>query len=293
MPYHPDDSSAPRSKGAFHLRWEDLAQDGRMMLEPLTACLGVLWRDIEPTARRWVDGGVLPIFSRIVLEAGDGPFAVDGPVSVEGRFRLTHDADAQGTVSRVFLDGEAELTGELGRTTLPPPEDAGRKVRLGLLQAEHVFTRPFAEAAERKVTSLTDGGKTYVPKLTRAWKEPAGLLVAPEKATAIDAEFAEDGVPVVLGVRHTDSNQHVNSMIYPRIFEEAVLRRLAMLGRSTDVLARRLEVAFRKPSFAGETLKVSLRLFEQAGAIVACGAFLGPESTDLKKARVFLQLLLR
>lgn len=290
MPYHPEDPSAPRSRGAFHLRWEDVTQDGRVLFEPIIASIGVLWHDIEPTARGWIEGGVVPIFSRIVMEAGDGPFPVDTPVEVGGRFWLAHDTDATGAVSRMFLDGEAELFGQVGRTQLPAPPEAGQRAVVGRLRVEHVFTRPFAEAAERKVTVLSDGGKPYVPRLKRAWKEPANLLAAPEGAAALEQDFADDGVPVVLGVRHTDSNQHVNSMVYPRLFEEAVLRRLAKLGRSAEVLARRVEVAFRKPSFAGETLRVSLRLFERDGAIMACGAFLGPETADLKKARVFLQL---
>ena len=51
MSYHPDDSSAPRSKGAFHLRWEDITQDGRMTLAPLTARFISLYLEYLPRAR--------------------------------------------------------------------------------------------------------------------------------------------------------------------------------------------------------------------------------------------------
>ena len=63
-----------------------------------------------------------------------------------------------------------------------------------------------------------------------------------------------DPTPLPLGLAHTDANQHVNSLVYPRLFEEAVLRRLATLGKPTALLTRRAEVAFRKPAFAGEVL---------------------------------------
>ena len=39
--------------------------------------------------------------------------------------------------------------------------------------------------------------------------------------------------PVVFGVVHTDSNHHVNSLVYFRLFEEAALRRFAQLGAAT------------------------------------------------------------
>jgi hypothetical protein len=102
-----------------------------------------------------------------------------------------------------------------------------------------------------------------------------------------------DEVPLVLGVMHTDSNQHVNSQYYPRAFEEASLRALAKLGRSTEVLARAVAITFRKPTFAGETLRVACRLYDTPTGLVALGSFLGPESTDPAKGRVFVQLTLR
>jgi acyl-CoA thioesterase FadM len=93
---------------------------------------------------------------------------------------------------------------------------------------------------------------------------------------------------MALGVMHTDSNQHVNSLVYPRLFEEAALRRFAVLGKSTTVLARSIDIAYRRPSFAGDTLRIFVRAFENA----AIGYFFGTndDPSDVKKARAFVQM---
>ena len=91
---------------------------------------------------------------------------------------------------------------------------------------------------------------------------------------------------------HTDSNQHVNSLVYPRLFEEAALRRLAASGRSTAVLARSLRIAYRRPSFAGESLRVFVRAYEGDRGVTCTGYFFGadddPSRTD--RARAFIQM---
>jgi hypothetical protein len=70
----------------------------------------------------------------------------------------------------------------------------------------------------------------------------------------------------------------VNSLVYPRLFEDAALRRFAELGRlKPPVLSRFVEAAFRKPCFAGETYALALRAFELGGRLGAVGAFMKPE----------------
>ena len=65
----------------------------------------------------------------------------------------------------------------------------------------------------------------------------------------------------VFGLAHTDSNQHVNSIVYPRWFEDAAVRRLAQHGVRGSVLGRGSEVLFRKPFFAGQEARFSLQTF--------------------------------
>lgn len=232
--------------------------------------------------------GILPIMTRYVLEAGPGPFAIENALDVQGGFTLAHSVDASGAVDRLYMDMDAELTGPLGRTNLPPPETVGTRVFAGRVRAEHVFTKPFAPPGERKVVTLPMSAEPFVPKAQRAWSVPDRTLEVTTGSPAIDGEYIEDPVRFALGVMHTDSNQHVNSLVYPRIFEEAALRRFRALGRPTTVLARSIDIAYRRPSFAGDALRIFVRAYEN----VATGYFFGEtdDTSDIKKARAFIQM---
>jgi acyl-CoA thioesterase FadM len=62
----------------------------------------------------------------------------------------------------------------------------------------------------------------------------------------------------------------VNSLVYPRMFEEAAIRRFAALGVPCPVLARGMEIAYRKPCFAGDRVRIALQAFtlgERWGAV--------------------------
>lgn len=289
------DFSAQRATGKLHLRYEDLAQDGRPLLTTLPVALGVLWRSfsIPGSAReKMLREGILPILTRYSIDAFDGPFAIDKPLEVEGGFELTHARDDKGEVSRIFLDMRATLTGKKGRTNLPPPSDAGASAVAGTIDVEHVFTRPFAPQGERKITALDFDGTPFVPEKQRASFPARAAIELPKGAHAIDDAFVEDPTKLALGVMHTDSNQHVNSLVYPRLFEEAALRRFAALGRPTTVLARSLCVTYRRPSFAGESLRVFVRAFETDRGIACAGYFFGSsdDAANVDRARAFIQM---
>ncbi|MEO8797921.1 MAG: hypothetical protein ABI551_08560 [Polyangiaceae bacterium] len=284
-----------RAAGQLHLRYEDVAQDGRLLLSTLPVALGTLWRaiTIPPELRAAMrEKGILPILTRFELEAGPGPFPVEAPIEVEGGYRLAHAVGDDGHVTRLFLDMDARLSGKKGRTNLPPPDDHGVVAVAGTLAVEHVFTRPFAPPGERKVLALELAGGSVVPSAKREWQSPESASGPPAGAKAVDDSFVADPVIVALGVMHTDSNQHVNSLVYPRLFEEASLRRFAALGRSTAVLARSLVVAYRRPSFAGESLRFFVRTFEDDGKLVTTGLVFGAadDTSDPRRARVFLRL---
>ena len=100
-----------------------------------------------------------------------------------------------------------------------------------------------------------------------------------------------------MGLDHTDSNRHVNSLVYPDLFRDAALRRLSELGRDTSVTARAAEVAFRRPSFAGDRLATVLQAFDCEGRPGAAGKIHGLDSGEhgdrLGPVRVFLRMLFR
>ena len=282
-----------RVNSELALRFEDLAQDGRMRADAIPVALGAVWRGItlpKPLRRSLASRGILPILTRLVSEAGDGPFAVDRPMSVTGGFQLCTSRASDGAVLRLLMDMDAELTGPKGRTHLPPPADAGAVALAGSVKAEHVFTRPFAAPEERKVLSLDIDGESFVPEKTRLWRSPESTLEVASEARAIDADFVVAPAPLAMGLAHTDSNQHVNSLVYARLFEEAVLRRLATMGRSRDTLARAFDIAYRRPSFAGDVLHVRLRLWDYANGLIATGSFFAEGKDD--RARVFVHMRL-
>jgi hypothetical protein len=264
LPPEPDVPSEQRAQGRITLRFEDVSQDGRLVLEALPNALGEVWRGLAERRPRALgrSRGVVPILSRVVVEGGEGPIAVAGPAEAQGLYELSHTTGADGQVDRIVLGMWAQVTGVVGATHGPKPADAGRPVVAGRVFAEHVFTRPFGPPGERKVRALEIDGKTLVPEARYAWRDPAALLDLPEGAGALDAALVPDTAPTVFGLDHSDGNQHINSLIYPRLFLEAALRRFAAHGRSRPaLLARAAEIAYRKPSFAGEAVRVATRAF--------------------------------
>lgn len=270
------------------LRYEDVAQDGRMMLEAMPPALGeAIWRTQltrTPAARLARAQGIVPILSRMIVTREAGPISVNAAVEADGTWELAHTVDDRGEVDRLILNLWADVFAPLGRTYGPPPDGAGARVRVGRVYAEHVFTRLFAPPNERKVVAFAFEGLPSVPEARHAWKPPSELLRAPADARAIagerdDAEaLEEEPTPVVFGLAHTDSNQHVNSLAYPRLFEEHVLRRLHARGRDPRVLSSAYEIAFRKPCFAGDVATVALRVFEHGSTTGAVGVFSSPSA---------------
>jgi len=148
---------------------------------------------------------------------------------------------------------------------------AAAEALVGRVYAEHVFTRPFAPPGQRRVTHLDFEGAPVVSETRPALAPPETLATVPDGGRALDRSLVVDAVPIVFGVVHTDGNMHVNSLAYLRIFEEASLRRLVALGLGASRLGRQLEIAYRKPCFAGQNLRVMLQAFEHGDRLGAAG----------------------
>jgi acyl-CoA thioesterase FadM len=257
-------TDTPRSEARVHLRFEDVTQDGRLVLEALPNALGpTVWRGIlnkDPTSAATFAQGIVHILSRFVMEGSAGPFSANAPVEAEGTCRL---ARADG---RIVLDMWADLHGVLGRT-YGKAERAGERALAGRIMAEHVLTRPFAAPGERRVTSLDFPGAPQVDATRPASPSHDSIASVPAGATPLEPRSAVDPVPVVFGLVHTDSNMHVNSLVYLRVFEEAALRRFAALGRGASLLGRAMDIAYRRPCFAGQTMRVVQQAFEDEGRL--------------------------
>jgi hypothetical protein len=299
IPPFPD--SGPRARARVHLRFEDVTQDGQLLLEALPNALSAtVWRGLlrdDAGARALYAQGIVPILSRFVLEGTRGPFSASAPIEAEGSYRL---ARVDGTSpalpergqnldgGRLMLDMWADLHGPLGRT-YGPVDGAGTIALAGRVYAEHVLTRPFAPAGERRVTRLDFPGAPHITATRPAPPAYESIAAPPEGATLLEPTPKPDPVPLTFGLMHTDSNMHVNSLVYLRVFEEAALRRFATLGKSAKVLGRTMDIAYRKPCFAGQSMRVVQQAFEIGGRLGTSAALIpeeqATEDSTLRGAR--------
>lgn len=263
IPPFPQDT--PRAGATVHLRFEDVTQDGRLVLEALPNALGpTVWRGLlahDPMPARFFEQGIVPILSRFVLEGYSGPLSANDAIDAEGTFRLSRAEDG-----RFMLDMWADLRGVIGRTHGKTDRD-GERILAGRVLAEHVLTRPFAPPEHRRVKTLDfPGAPTDLP--SRPAPPPYDAIASvPAGATPLEPARSPDTVPIVFGLVHTDSNMHVNSLVYLRVFEEAALRRFGALGKGSVVLGRTLDIAYRKPCFAGQIMRVVQQAFEVDGRL--------------------------
>lgn len=296
LPNFPTVPLAQHADGEFFAHFEDIAQDGTLKVGGMLAAVGLVsigkgWMKTE-ASRTLRAQGIVPLLTRLTIQTTGGPLSVRNKVSTHGAYQLGHTRDAAGAVSRIVLNGHAELHGPAGRTHPPQPANAGERLHVGRAFAEHVFTRPFGAPTDRKVLSLPMPEGAMVPDEVLPSRSPLDtLLLTPTRW--LDAELTLDPLPITFGLTHTDSNQHVNSLVYPQLFEEAALRRLYDLGHSTkSLLVELLDVSFRKPCFAGERMFTFLRAFESQGQLGVV-AYLGPAGCSADKAHSLCALQFR
>lgn len=252
----------------------------------------------DPVARACRKLGIIPILTRFVMQGTAGPFALmREPVRATGTFATAHGVSASGEVDRIYLNMWAELRAPVGRTYGPQPPRAGEMDVAGRVFGEHVLTRPFAPASERRVVRLDVPGTPPVPEARYAPRPVASILDLPEGASPLEDGLTADLLPIVFGLVHTDSNHHVNSLVYLRVFEEAALRRFAALGKNVRVLSRELEIGYRKPCFAGEKMRVVLRAFAEgerlgvSAVLVTDDEAKSPELLARAKPRTYAQMI--
>ncbi len=270
-PPRPEFPSDQHGTFESHLRYEDITQDGRLMPIAIPPALAGFWRSVlvkHKGATLAGQQGILPILTRLTITAHDQFIRVDRAIESNAGFQLSHDRDAGGEVSRLMMNVWCDVRGAAGR--IVPRTPAGPLTLAGQVFAEHVYTRPFGPPEQRKITRLDVPGLPTVPELHYAAPSPATAGEALEGALWLD-ELAPDPADHVFTLDQTDSNQHVNSLVYIRIFGDAVNRRLAMVGRPLGGRTKAVDIAFRKPCFAGDRVRVSLRLFEHQGVLGAAG----------------------
>jgi hypothetical protein len=294
----PPPQDIPRALAGVPIRFEDVTQDGRFVLEALPNAVGpAIWQAIiqkDPAFVTLFNNGILPMLTRFVLEATAGPFSAHAAVEAEGACRIARTED--GSEVRFVLDMWADLYAPIGRT-YGSARGQGERALAGRMMAEQTFTRPFAPPGERRVTSLDFPGAPRVHATRPA--SPSGEAVAsiPPGAKPLEPATAVDPTPVVFGLVHTDSNRHVNSLAYLRMFEEAALRRFDELGKTSSWLGRSLEIVYRRPCFAGQSMRVVQQAFEMDGQLGIAATLVDVKDAgspeDLARARphTFVRIL--
>lgn len=267
------------SAHAARLRFEDVTQDGRLHPIAIPLSLVGLWNDVlvpHRGARNALAQGILPILTRLTLHSHDVAIRVDRPVDVRAGFELAHARDERGDIARLFMLVWSELRGTPGR--LGRKSDAAAEPALaGTLFAEHTFTRFAAPPDQRRVVTLAGiDGYPELPDARYDAPAPSTAQDAPAGARWLD-ELAADASEHTFTLDHTDQNQHVNSLVYIRIFLDAASRRLAASGRGGRVRSRAVDVAYRKPAFAGDRVRAHVRLFALDDQIGAAGFVAAPD----------------
>ncbi|MFO0644723.1 MAG: hypothetical protein U0326_00640 [Polyangiales bacterium] len=265
IPPWPDVPDSQRGRGTLPTRYEDVSQCGRCHPSPMSHALAAaLWNKAlreHPLIDVMKPTGVLPILSRLVVRSHGGPIAAAGPLLCDGRFALTRAPVSKGE-DRFRLDMWARVEAPRGRTWGPPPDGAGEVIPVGEVYGEHTLTRLFAAPEDRRVRALPDALDPLISVLDAAHSAPEASAALPEGAHWIDDRWHPSPTPARFGLCHTDSNQHVNSLVYPALLEDAALARLDAHGLPFDRFTAAFDLGFRKPLFAGERCVVTARLFQ-------------------------------
>jgi len=271
-----------------YLRYEDVTQDGRLIPIAAPAALATLWREVlvhHPGQRNAVQAGIIPILTRLTINSLDQRIRVDRKVETHAGFALTHDTRDNDT--RIFMNVWCEVRGVAGKLGRNATATASDLALAGTVFAEHTFTRPLAPPDQRKVTRLGVEGYPDIPEAHYAAPAATTAQEPPAGATWLD-ELAPDPAEYAFTLDQTDSNQHVNSLVYIRVFHDALNRRLAATGRPMRLRSHAVDIAYRKPCFAGDKVRASLRLFEHANGLGAAGLIAGVDG----KPRCYVRVLI-
>ena len=269
-----------------YLRYEDVAQDGRLMPIALPPAMSGLWQAAIvnwPGSRNAIAKGIIPILTRLTLETREQPIQVNRPISCNAGFELAASR-VNGEVNRIFMNVWCEVSGVAGR--IGPRQSGGESAPAGMLFAEHTYTRPLAPAGQRSVTRFDVEGLPEIPPTEYVAPSPESAGEAPAGATWT-TELEPAPFDTVFTLDQTDSNQHVNSIVYIRLFLDAAQRRICAAGHPAKIRSRAVDIAYRKPCFAGDRVRAFVRLFELGGQPGAAGYIAGDDG----KPRCYVRAL--
>ena len=258
--------------------------DGRMIPLAMPPMMSGLWRDVlvdHVGATNAIKQGILPILTRMVMRSSGERIRVDRHVEALAGFELAHSPDGE----KVFMNVWARARGAAGKLSRANAA-SGELVLAGELFAEHTFTRVLAPPGQRAVRELDVDGYPRTPEAI--YEAPAATTAqdAPANARWLDEPSADD-CQHVFTLDQSDSNQHVNSLVYVRVFLDAVNRRLAARGYVGKLRSTEIDIAYRKPCFPGDRVRCMLRLYELGDSLGIAGHIAG---IDDAKPRCYVRV---
>ena len=277
IPELPAAAADQEGEAELGLRYEDVCQDGRLRIEGIWPPMGrILWNEARMGASfsRLAARGIHNVLARVVMRAEDVPISPRVRALSRVRYQLGHTRDASGEVNRIVL-GTWLTTESVPSRRAAHAFPAGQRQLVARAYGQHVFTRPSAPPEQRRVVRLDNEALPAVPEARVELPSASELLEAPAGCHFIDPEPRTDAAPLVFGLAHTDLNQHVNFLTYPRCVEDAALRHLAGAAEQRVLLGRGIELAYMKPCFAGDRMRIVLRAFasDSDATLGVCAAF--------------------
>lgn len=220
--------------------------------------------------------GLASIIYRMELEATDTPLVLGSPATVYASVEPGHSGSDDRT--RIISRGTVLIFGRSLESREPVPAAKA--------EIHHVFTRPFAPPAERRVTRLDPrlGFNRSLPEREIEFIDPDTLLDAPEGFDRLDEEDGERE-PHYWPYSNTDPNQHVHAMDYVGFAMTYATDRLARCERApTRYFFNRARIVYRRPFFTGDPYHRRGQCFEKAAAgspdsLCFAGAFYRSEGT--------------
>ena len=285
IPSLPKVIAEQRGEAENELRYEDVCQDGRLRIAGIWPPMGrILWNQmpIAKSLGRLAKHGIRNVLSYVAMESEDVPLSIFSPAHSSVTIQLGHTRDESGQPNRIILNSWLETDALRATRNHPASRPSDQRVVAARAFGQHVFTKPAAARGEHRVVRLEGTDLPELPETEVEFFDPRSLLVLPPGATPLDSAPIIDGAPVVFGLVHTDGNQHVNFLVYPRLVEDALLRRLPELGFDAKRLGRSVEVGYKRPCFAGDHLMLLMQAFRIDAAVGVVGAIVN--AADARRA---------
>ena len=278
IPQAPNVIAELSGEAESELRYEDVCQDGRMRIAGIWPPMGrILWTQmpIAKSLGRLAKHGIRNVLSYVAMKSEDVPLSIFSPAHSAVKVQLGHTRDERGEPNRIVLNTWLETDALRATRNHPASRPSDQRMLAARAFGQHVFTKPAAARGEHRVVRLEGTDLPELPETEVEFFDPRALLALPAGAEPLDQAPIIDGAAVVFGLVHTDGNQHVNFLVYPRLVEDALLRRLPELGFDAKKLGRSVEVGYKRPCFAGDHMMLVMQAFRLDAGVGVVAAIVG------------------